>query len=56
VFAVFNLSAQPVQTGFRDDLHFGRYRDFSTGDTVLVDGSTRFNLAPWTYKILTKAE
>jgi glycosidase len=56
VFAVFNLSAQPVQAGFRDDLHFGRYRDFSTGSTLLVDGGTRFDLAPWTYKILTKAE
>jgi glycosidase len=56
VFAVFNLSAQPVQAGFRDDLHVGRYRDFATGTVLQVDGGTRFALAPWSYKILTKAE
>ncbi|RZT05419.1 Glycosidase [Duganella sp. CF402] len=56
VFAVFNLSAQPVHAGFRDDLHLGRYRDFATGAVLQVDGGTRFDLAPWSYKILTKAE
>jgi glycosidase len=56
VFAVFNLSAQPVHAGFRDDLHLGRYRDFATGAVLQVDGGTRFALAPWSYKILTKAE
>jgi glycosidase len=56
VFAVFNLSAQPVQAGFRDDLHVGRYRDFSSGETVRVDGATQFEMAPWSYKILIKAD
>jgi hypothetical protein len=56
VFAVFNLSAQPVHAGFRDDLHVGRYRDFSSGETVRVDGATQFEMAPWSYKILIKAD
>lgn len=56
VFAVFNLSAQPVKTSFRDDLHLGRYRDFTSGETLKVDESTQFDMAPWSYKIMTKAE
>ncbi|TFW28829.1 alpha-amylase family glycosyl hydrolase [Duganella callida] len=56
VFAVFNLSAQPVQASFRDDLHFGRYRDFSTGAVLQIDAQTRFQMAPWSYKIMIKAE
>jgi hypothetical protein len=56
VFAVFNLSGQPVQAGFRDDLHVGGYRDFTTGETVRVDGDSRFDLAPWSYRILVRAD
>ena len=56
VFAVFNLSAQPVQAGFRDDLHVGSYRDFATGEKVRVDGDSRFDMAPWSYRILVKAD
>jgi glycosidase len=56
VFAVFNLSGKAVQTGFTGDLHPGGYRDFSTGETVRVDSGSRFEMAPWSYRILVKAE
>ena len=56
VFAVFNLSGKAVQAGFTGDLHPGGYRDFSTGETVRVDSGSRFDMAPWSYRILIKAE
>ena len=56
VFAVFNLSGKAVQAGFTGHLHAGGYRDFSTGETVRVDSGSRFDMAPWSYRILVKAE
>ena len=56
VFAIFNLSASAAQAHFSDDLHFGHYRDFSSGDQVQVDAGTSFSMAPWSYKILIKAD
>jgi glycosidase len=56
VFAVFNLSGKVVQAGFNGDLHDGAYRDFGTGETVRVDSGSRFDMAPWSYRILIKAE
>jgi len=56
VFAVFNLSAKPVRAAFSDDLHFGAYRDFGTGETVRLDGASRFQMAPWSYRILVGTE
>ncbi|WP_353401458.1 alpha-amylase family glycosyl hydrolase [Duganella hordei] len=56
VFAVFNLSGKVVQAGFSGDLHAGAYRDFGTGETVRVDSGSRFDMAPWSYRILIKAE
>jgi glycosidase len=56
VFAVFNLSDQPVQASFKDQLHHGSYRDFATGAKLDVGNDTRLALPAWGYKILVKEQ
>jgi len=53
VFAVFNFSGEVQEVGFADGPHHGRYRDFDNGEAMTVDGTTRFRLAPWSYRLLT---
>ena len=54
VFVALNLSAEPATTTFGKTLQHGRYRDFATGEPVTVDASTRFEMAPWSYRVLVK--
>jgi glycosidase len=51
IFAVFNLSATPVQAKFTDRLHHGRYRDFTTGETVTVNDASHLPMRAWSYKL-----
>lgn len=55
VFAVFNLSPQPVDASFTDDLHLGQYRDFTSGQPVTIDASTTLPMTPWSYRVFVKA-
>lgn len=54
VFVALNLSGQPAKASFGKTLHHGAYRDFATGEAVRVDASTRFEMAPWSYRVLVK--
>lgn len=53
VFAAINFSAEPQAVTFNEALHHGRYRDFANGRAVVVDGTTKMTMAPWTYRLLT---
>jgi len=53
VFAVMNFSAEPQRVTFKEGPHHGRYRDFATGEPVTVNAATSFDLAPWSYRLLT---
>ena len=52
VFGVFNLSAESQTIIFKDNLHHGKYVDFSTGETVELDADS-LELALWGYRIFT---
>ena len=54
VFAVFNLSAQPVQASFKDTLHVGAYRDFTSGQKIVIDAATTLPMAPWSYRVFVQ--
>ena len=54
VFVALNLSGERVEAEFSKALHHGRYRDFATGEQVVVDGATRFDMAPWSYRVLAR--
>lgn len=54
VFVAINLSGQAATTGFGATLQHGRYRDFATGELITVDAATRFEMAPWSYKVLVQ--
>jgi len=54
VFVALNLSDRPVKASFEKTLHHGSYRDFATGAKVDVGGSTDFEMAPWSYRVLVK--
>jgi glycosidase len=51
VFAVFNLSAKPVQVTFPDTLQRGRYRELGSGAMVEYGEAGSLQLAPWAYKV-----
>jgi len=53
VFAVMNFSAEPQRVTFKEGPHHGRYRDFDSRRAVTVDARTQFELAPWSYRLLT---
>ena len=54
VFVVLNLSGQPATPAFEKTLHHGAYRDFATGAKVNIDASSKFEMAPWSYRVLVK--
>jgi glycosidase len=54
VFAVFNFSAQTVDTVFGDDGEQGAWRDFADGAAVTVGPDTRFTMGPWSYRVLVR--
>lgn len=54
VFVALNLSPSPARATFEKTSHHGAYRDFATGAGVEVDGSSIFDMAPWSYRVLVK--
>lgn len=56
VFVALNLSDQPARATFSKTLHHGAYRDFATGAKVEVGAATRFDMAPWSYRVLVKQD
>jgi 1,4-alpha-glucan branching enzyme len=52
VFAVFNLSPDPVTATFGAAPHQGRYTDFASGLQVEVSAATAVDLPPWGYQVL----
>ncbi|SEO09234.1 maltogenic amylase [Duganella sp. CF517] len=54
VFAVFNLSDAPVEARFAQTLQQGRYRDFDSGDAVVIDAATSLAMPAWGYRVLVK--
>ena len=54
VFVALNLSPKSLKTSFSTSLHHGAYRDFATGEQIVVDASTTFEMAPWSYRVLVK--
>jgi glycosidase len=54
VFAVFNFSGDAVEARFDDDQQLGTWRDFSGGAAVTLKPDTRFTMAPWSWRVLTR--
>jgi glycosidase len=54
VFAVFNFSDKAKSIEFRETLHHGNYKDFSTEEQVTFDETSTLELAPWSYKVFVK--
>lgn len=54
VFAVFNLSASPVEARFEAGEQLGSYRDFASGERVTITPASQLTLAAWTYRILVR--
>lgn len=55
VFAVFNFSAERLNVTFTDLLHQGIYMDFSNNSAVEFSGNTQMSLAPWEFRIFSRA-
>lgn len=51
LFAVFNLSPEPLQLAFTETLHHGSYRDFTSGAEHRFDTRSRLALDPWGYHL-----
>ncbi|MBX7514687.1 alpha-amylase [Qipengyuania sp. GH38] len=54
VLGLFNMSARPLSAGFSDGLPVGTYRDFATGDEVVIAPDTTVELPAWGYRLLNK--
>ena len=52
VFAVFNLSGESREVGFWEGPQPGDYRDAFDDEGVTVTPGTRFDLAPWGWRVL----
>jgi glycosidase len=54
VFAVFNFSAESLSVTFRESLHHGEFRDFSSGKNVQLGGTDVLDMEPWSYRLFVK--
>jgi glycosidase len=54
VFAVFNFSDKAKSIEYRETLHHGNYKDFTTEEQVTFDENSNLELAPWGYKVFIK--
>jgi glycosidase len=54
VFAVFNLSPDPVSVRFQEGPHHGQWRDFSSGEAVSYDRSSVLEMPPWSWRVFLK--
>jgi len=54
VFAVFNFSSQSVAVSFSDNHHHGVYRDYLSGEQVMMSEGMKLEMAPWTNRIFVQ--
>jgi hypothetical protein len=54
VFAVFNLSAEPVAGTFKESLYHGAYVDFFSGEKVELGADLVLDLEPWSYRVFVR--
>mgnify|MGYP000253557621 CR=1 FL=1 len=54
VFAVLNFSAQPQEVSFTSTLAPGAYRDFNSGEAVVIEADTVLPLESWGYRVFVK--
>jgi hypothetical protein len=54
VFAVLNLSAEPRFVSFQPSLYHGTYTEYFSGESVVLDKSTRLSLEPWGYRVFVR--
>jgi glycosidase len=54
VFAVFNMSADPINIRFPESLHHGAYVDYFVGDDARFDASSALDLPGWGYKVYVR--
>lgn len=54
IFAVFNLSPEPVAATFRDALYHGSYTDFSSGSREELSESAVLDIEPWGYRVFVR--
>ena len=52
VFAVFNLGEESRNVCFGEGPQHGEYRDAFDDEPVTVDADTRFDLGPWSWRVL----
>ena len=54
VFAVFNLSAKPVDVKFNSELIKGNYLDVFANKSTTLTSSENLKLKPWGFKFFVK--
>lgn len=54
VIAVMNLSPYTIQADYYTGIYAGLYTDALTGDCYELRGHVREDMAPWSYRILTR--
>ena len=54
VFAVINFSAKPQTVTFKDNLYYGTYTEYLSGQATQLDASSKVALKPWESKIFVK--
>jgi hypothetical protein len=43
-----------VRVGFKETLFEGRYKDFATGETVVLERGATLDLPAWGYRVYTR--
>ncbi len=51
VFGLFNFTGEQRMVTFNETLHHGDYVEFTSGDRVVIDAATRFDLEPWAWRV-----
>ncbi len=54
VFAVMNFSDQTQTVTFKENLYYGKYTDYFTGEATETNADFRLELKPWSYKVFVK--
>ena len=54
VIAVFNFSTKKQSVSFSGTLYHDDYRDFSSGEELLLGADSKLELEPWSYRVFTR--
>ena len=54
VFAVFNFSAQEQDICFEERLHHGKYTDYFSQESIILDAGTQLRLPAWGYRVFVQ--